>query len=48
VLVLLEGGRIVQRGSFEDLTTRPADPFVTRFVRAQRRFEPRPASEPGP
>jgi osmoprotectant transport system ATP-binding protein len=48
VLVLLQAGRIVQRGSFEDLTTRPADPFVTRFVRAQRRFEPRPPSEPGP
>jgi len=39
VLVLLEGGRVVQRGSFEDLVRRPASPFVTRFVRAQRRFD---------
>lgn len=46
VLVLLQDGRIVQQGSLEDLTTRPADPFVTRFVRAQRRFEARAGSEP--
>jgi len=44
VLVLLQAGRIVQRGSLRDFTTQPADPFVTRFVRAQRRFE----SEPTP
>jgi osmoprotectant transport system ATP-binding protein len=35
-LVLLEAGRIVQQGSFDDLLHRPADPFVTRFVNAQR------------
>jgi osmoprotectant transport system ATP-binding protein len=42
VLVLLQDGRIVQRGSLHDLTSQPADPFVTRFVRAQRRFENEP------
>jgi len=46
LLVLLQDGRIVQQGSFEDFRTRPADPFVTRFVRAQRRFEARAESEP--
>jgi osmoprotectant transport system ATP-binding protein len=35
-LVLLQTGRVVQEGSFDDLVTRPADPFVTRFVNAQR------------
>jgi osmoprotectant transport system ATP-binding protein len=36
VLVLLQEGRVAQRGSLEDLVQRPASPFVTRFVRAQR------------
>lgn len=40
-LVLMQEGRIVQRGSLRDLVSQPADPFVTRFVRAQRRFEAR-------
>jgi osmoprotectant transport system ATP-binding protein len=44
VLVLLQDGRIVQRGSLRDFVTQPADPFVTRFVRAQRRFESEPSS----
>lgn len=35
-IVLLRDGAIVQRGRFEDLAERPADPFVTRFVNAQR------------
>ncbi|AMV35839.1 ATP-binding cassette domain-containing protein [Planctomyces sp. SH-PL62] len=35
-VVLLRDGRIVQEGSPADLWHRPADPFVTRFVRAQR------------
>jgi osmoprotectant transport system ATP-binding protein len=35
-LVLLQGGRIVQQGSFADLVVRPASEFVTRFVNAQR------------
>lgn len=35
-VVLLKDGRIVQRGTLEDLANRPADPFVTDFIRAQR------------
>lgn len=35
-LVLLQSGRIIQEGSFDDLISRPADPFVTKFVNAQR------------
>jgi osmoprotectant transport system ATP-binding protein len=43
-LVLMREGRIVQKGSPEDLTDRPSDPFVSRFVRAQRMMAggPRP------
>jgi osmoprotectant transport system ATP-binding protein len=35
-LVLLAEGRVVQDGALGDLVERPASPFVTRFVRAQR------------
>lgn len=35
-VVLLKDGQIVQQGSPADLWHRPADPFVTRFVQAQR------------
>jgi len=35
-VVLLRDGRVVQEGSAADLWHRPADPFVTRFVQAQR------------
>jgi osmoprotectant transport system ATP-binding protein len=35
-IVLMRDGQIVQQGAFEDLTQRPADPFVTEFVKAQR------------
>jgi len=35
-IVLLRQGRIVQRGTARDLLERPAEPFVTEFVRAQR------------
>lgn len=35
-VVLLRDGRVVQEGSPADLWRRPADPFVTRFVQAQR------------
>ena len=35
-VVLLRGGKIVQRGTARDLIERPAEPFVTEFVRAQR------------
>jgi osmoprotectant transport system ATP-binding protein len=35
-LVLLREGVVVQVGTVDDLVKRPADPFVARFVRAQR------------
>ncbi|AWM41054.1 Glycine betaine/carnitine/choline transport ATP-binding protein OpuCA [Gemmata obscuriglobus] len=35
-IVLLRDGQIVQQGSAADLWHRPADPFVTTFVQAQR------------
>jgi osmoprotectant transport system ATP-binding protein len=35
-LALLRDGRVAQEGTLDDLVHRPADPFVTRFVRAQR------------
>jgi osmoprotectant transport system ATP-binding protein len=35
-IVLMREGRLIQRGSLEDLLDRPAEPFVTEFVRAQR------------
>ena len=37
-MVLLRQGRIVQQGSIETLLRQPAEPFVTRFVEAQRRL----------
>jgi osmoprotectant transport system ATP-binding protein len=37
-IVLMHEGRVVQRGSLDDLVHRPATPFVSRFVRAQRRW----------
>jgi osmoprotectant transport system ATP-binding protein len=46
VLVLLQDGRIVQRGALDELVTRPASPFVTRFVRAQRRLDVRAGNGP--
>jgi osmoprotectant transport system ATP-binding protein len=35
-LVLLRAGRIVQQGTLADLVQRPAVPFVTQFINAQR------------
>ncbi|MBN9414884.1 ABC transporter ATP-binding protein [bacterium SCN 62-11] len=35
-IALLKDGRVVQKGSYEDLVQRPADPFVSEFLRAQR------------
>ncbi len=35
-IVLIRDGSIVQIGTMEDLIQRPADPFVTRFINAQR------------
>jgi osmoprotectant transport system ATP-binding protein len=40
-VVLLRDGAVVQQGPFADLLDRPADEFVTRFVRAQSRPETR-------
>ena len=35
-ILLMRGGEVVQRGSYQDLLTNPADPFVTQFINAQR------------
>ena len=35
-IVLLRDGAIVQKGRFDDLIANPADPFVEKFIRAQR------------
>lgn len=39
-IVLMREGRVIQQGSVEDLLQRPADPFVTELIRAQR-LDPR-------
>ncbi len=45
-IALLRDGRIVQLGAADEFVRRPADPFVTRFLRAQRvAFDPSPSSE---
>jgi osmoprotectant transport system ATP-binding protein len=36
-IVLLQKGRVVQQGKLGDLAGAPAEPFVSRFVNAQRR-----------
>ena len=35
-ILLMREGRIVQRGTLKELLDRPAEPFVTQFVSAQR------------
>jgi len=35
-ITLLGSGKVLQTGSYEDLLMRPADPFVTAFINAQR------------
>ena len=35
-IIVMREGRIVQRGTLDDLLERPAEPFVAEFVRAQR------------
>ena len=35
-IVLLREGRIIQRGTLQDLVRTPADPFVSSFINAQR------------
>jgi osmoprotectant transport system ATP-binding protein len=36
VVVLMQDGRVVQRGPMAELVNAPSDPFVTRFLDAQR------------
>jgi osmoprotectant transport system ATP-binding protein len=47
-IVLLRDGRVVQQGSLDDLWTRPADPFVTHFIQAQRGLSLPGAADPSP
>lgn len=35
-IILLKDGRVAQRGTYHDLSERPAEPFVSEFLRAQR------------
>jgi len=35
-IVLMREGRIIQRGTLADLLSKPAEPFVERFINAQR------------
>ena len=35
-IVLMRQGTVVQRGALEDLLERPAQPYVSQFIRAQR------------
>ena len=35
-IVLMNEGSVVQRGTLDDLRTKPATPFVTEFINAQR------------
>jgi osmoprotectant transport system ATP-binding protein len=37
-IVLLRDGRVVQQGSFDDLSNKPAEDFVREFVTAQRKL----------
>lgn len=36
VITLLKEGRVLQKGTMEEFVQSPADPFVTRFINAQR------------
>ena len=38
-IVLMNEGRVVQKGSVTDLREKPADPFVSEFINAQRGVE---------
>lgn len=35
-VLLLGGGKVLQRGTLAEMAASPADPFVTRFIQAQR------------
>jgi osmoprotectant transport system ATP-binding protein len=37
-ILLMRGGRIIQRGTLKALIAEPAEPFVTQFVSAQRQL----------
>jgi osmoprotectant transport system ATP-binding protein len=39
-IVLMNDGRILQKGSVSDLRDKPADPFVSEFINAQRGIAP--------
>jgi osmoprotectant transport system ATP-binding protein len=45
-IVLMQAGRVVQQGPLEELVQSPADPFVTRFIRAQRLLHGLPEGAP--
>jgi len=45
-LALLRDGRLVQRGTLDELSSAPADAFVARFVRAQRALGLPPGAAP--
>jgi osmoprotectant transport system ATP-binding protein len=45
-VVLLRDGGVVQQGTLASLIERPVDPFVSRFVAAQRVALPGPATTP--
>ena len=36
LIVLLREGKIIQKGTIREMMDQPADPFVNRFIRAQR------------
>ncbi len=38
LIVLFRDGQIVQKGTIHEFLRTPADPFVTRFINAQRGF----------
>ena len=38
-MAIMRAGRILQRGTFQDLAHRPANPFVTDFIRRQRALD---------
>ncbi|MEO5560261.1 MAG: ATP-binding cassette domain-containing protein [Dokdonella sp.] len=38
-LILLRDGRVVQDGTMDDFSQRPADPFVSRFIASRRRIK---------
>ena len=38
-LTLLKEGRVVQTGPFEELLESPKDPFVTKFIQSQRKWD---------